>query len=189
MAATLRLWVACRCISQPTEIAGPERLGIDTVKDKASPWSGKSPPPPVLGAQEECILFSQFLAPYSKKVRDGLQALLKANKKHYWPTIYLTMFILLHNCSLLTRRNAEYAKTRSHPVSIPHVALQLTKRSDIRFRKNMLTLGVLLAYMLAREHSLGISITAIKEGIRSVFGMINTNYRNLRKALDLQRNR
>ncbi len=70
--------------------------------------------------QEECIYYKTLLQPLSKKVRDQLQDLIYDGRKKYWWTIYLTTFILLHSCSIITRRDAELATQLSLPVSPAH---------------------------------------------------------------------
>ncbi|PVH87639.1 hypothetical protein DL98DRAFT_251913 [Cadophora sp. DSE1049] len=111
----LFLWVACRKTSNPERICGADKLGVDPVEDPASPWFKHMPMPPVIIAQMECIIYTEILRPLSKAVLHRLQVLIKANKRTYWFTIYLTNFILLHSCSMLTRRDWEYARQMSLP--------------------------------------------------------------------------
>lgn len=113
-----RLWVACRNTSNPHQICGEDKLGVDIVTDSASPWYAYQPMPPIIIAQQECIVYTKLLRPLSRAVLGRLQALVLANKKKYWLTIYLTTFILLHSCSMITRRDAEYARQISLQVSV-----------------------------------------------------------------------
>lgn len=106
----LRLWVACRNTSNPHRICGEDKLGVGIVTDEKSPWFNYQPMPPIIIAQKECIVYTKLLRPLSKAVLNQLQALVLTNEKKYWLTIYLTIFILLHNCSMITRRDAEYAR-------------------------------------------------------------------------------
>ncbi len=66
--------------------------------------------PAIIIAQKECILYSKVLRPMSKKILYDLQHLVLANKKSYWLTIYLTIFILLHSCTIVTKRDEETAR-------------------------------------------------------------------------------
>lgn len=115
----LRLWTACRNTSNPHRISGYEKLDVDPVTDHASPWYGHQPMPPIIIAQKECIVYTKILRPLSKAVLKLLHTMITANQKKYWLTIYLTIFILLHSCSMLTRRDADYARQISLPVGEP----------------------------------------------------------------------
>lgn len=115
--SVLRLWVACRNTSNPHKISGKEKLGVGRVDDPASPWYEHQPMPPIIIAQNECIFYTKLLRPLSREVLTQLQALVLANKKKHWFTIFLTIFILLHSCSMITRRDAEYARQISLSVS------------------------------------------------------------------------
>lgn len=115
MAHAFRLWAACRSTSNECRIAGNDTLDVPIVTDPSSPWYLHIPPPPILVAQEECIYYTKLLRPLSKKVLDELQNLMLGNKKKHWLTIYLVTFILLHSCSMITRRDAECAAKWSLP--------------------------------------------------------------------------
>ncbi|PMB68509.1 hypothetical protein BM221_005088 [Beauveria bassiana] len=106
-----RLWVSCLMTSYPNHIVGHERLGSDKIRDPLSQHFGMTPIPLLMVAQMECIHYTKFLRPLSKKVLDSLQDLVLSSKKRQkaWFTIYLTLFVLLHGCALVTRRDAETA--------------------------------------------------------------------------------
>lgn len=114
---TFRLWVACRNTSNPQRISGDDKLGVDTVDDPASPWYHYQPMPPIIIAQNECIVYTKLLRPMSVLVLKILQKFVGAKEKKYWLTIYLTTFVLLHSCSMITKRDAEYARQISARVS------------------------------------------------------------------------
>lgn len=73
-------------------------------------WKKHFPTPPVMGAQLECILYTRFLRPLSKGIQDLLDDLMKKRTHDTWLTVYLALFVLLHSCALLTKRDAEYAR-------------------------------------------------------------------------------
>ena len=82
-------------------------------------------------AQKELVIYVEFLRPLSKIVLAELQELIYANERKYWFTIYLTLFILLHSCSMITRRDEEYAqqinlKVRAH-VQTLELCVKLTR--------------------------------------------------------------
>ncbi|KAK0708520.1 hypothetical protein B0H67DRAFT_496689 [Lasiosphaeris hirsuta] len=106
---TFRLWVTCRLISNPVHICGEEKLGGHTVYSPDSLHNGKVPMPVVMTAQFECINYTTFLRPLSKAVLKQLNELVLAKKREYWLTIYFSMFVLLHSCAMMTKRDAETA--------------------------------------------------------------------------------
>lgn len=114
----LRLWVAIRITTRSIRICGGETLGMTRdIFDETSPLHGEIPVPPVMGAQIELILIQRIQIPLRKKVLEMLQALIVANKPSTWFTIYLCTFILLHNCSMITKYDSGYAKKYGFPVS------------------------------------------------------------------------
>lgn len=93
----------------PEEVCGDEKIA-QRVDDESSPYHGTYPVAPVIYAQEETVLMTKIQRPLQQQVIAELDALMKANKKENWFTIYLTLFILLHSCSLTSKRDAEFAK-------------------------------------------------------------------------------
>lgn len=73
--------------------------------------------PPIMIAQKELVIYSRFLTPLSKKVLTVLSELIYKNKREHWLTILLVSVILLHSCSLITRRDEEYARQINLKVS------------------------------------------------------------------------
>lgn len=63
-----------------------------------------------MGAQLECIFYSRFLRPRSESVRKLLDGLFQRKTRNVWLTVYLTLFVLLHSCAMLTKRDEEYAR-------------------------------------------------------------------------------
>jgi hypothetical protein len=87
--------------------------------------------PPIMIAQKELVIYTKFLKPLSKTVLAELQELIYANERKYWFTIYLILFILLHSCSMITRRDEEYArqinlKVRAHEQTL-ELCVKLTR--------------------------------------------------------------
>ena len=93
----------------PENICSQEKLG-QVVDDPSSPYYGIVPVAPVICAQLEVITFSTLQRPLMTKVLRQLKALLLANDRRNWFTIYLGLFILLHSCSMTSRRDEEYAR-------------------------------------------------------------------------------
>jgi len=103
------LWVTSRLTSNPVYICGDDKLGGCAVYSADSLHNGKVPMPVIMTAQFECINYTMFLRPWSKAVLKQLNELVLAKRRDYWLTIYYAMFVLLHSCSMTTRRDAETA--------------------------------------------------------------------------------
>lgn len=58
----------------------------------------------------ECIFYNRFLRPRSESVRKLLDDLFQRRTHDVWLTVYLTIFVLLHSCAMLTKRDEEYAR-------------------------------------------------------------------------------
>ena len=109
----------------PEEVCGEEKIA-QRVDDESSPYHGTYPVAPVIYAQEETVLLTKIQRPLQQQVIAELDALMKANKKENWFTIYLTLFILLHSCSLTSRRDAEFAAQMVCGNLIPNHRKQVT---------------------------------------------------------------
>lgn len=77
---------------------------------ETQPLLGKVPVPPVMSAQINLILIQQIKAQLHAKVLNLLQNAIVANKPSTWFTIYLCIFILLHNFAMLTKYDTGYAR-------------------------------------------------------------------------------
>ncbi|KAK3991427.1 hypothetical protein QBC44DRAFT_236889 [Cladorrhinum sp. PSN332] len=107
---TFRLWTVCRLSSNPSRICSEDKLDCTPVDDPYSPHYSAVPMPLFMTAQFECINYTTFLRPWSKAVLKQLNDLVLAKKREYWFTIYLSMFVLLHSCAMMTRRDEESAR-------------------------------------------------------------------------------
>lgn len=72
---------------------------------------------PVFSAQLEVIMTSKLLLPARKDVLKRLKDLVQANDQSSWLTIYLTVFILLHSCAMLTAEDNKKARKQGLEVS------------------------------------------------------------------------
>ncbi|KAJ2995556.1 hypothetical protein NUW58_g1238 [Xylaria curta] len=105
--SVLRLWVGSRMESKQERISSEEVLGMTPQDwDPDAGNYGKYLVPPVLQAQIEILTTSIILLPMKRQVLKLLQRLIEKNAIKSWLTIYLTLFILLHSCSMLTRAEA-----------------------------------------------------------------------------------
>lgn len=136
----LRLWVMARMTSNAERICREVKLG-SVVEDPSSPYYGKMPVPRLIVAQFEIICTVVMQRPLMKLILNSLQTLIKANRKtYYWFTIYLTLFVLLHSCSMTTRRDGEYARQMLMNVGLPiPVAYQSLSTNSYRHLSQTLT--------------------------------------------------
>lgn len=107
--------------SRRERICGHEVLGMTPQNgDVQADNFGNYLIPPVLQAQIELITTVKVLLPMERAIQKRLWGLMKANNTESWFTIYLSMFILMHNCALLTR--AERLRAKREPGSSQHYA-------------------------------------------------------------------
>ena len=103
--------------SRSDRICGSETLGmIPRAYEPASVNDGKVLVPPVFSAQMEIIVTTMILKPTQKDVLKRLRKLMEENKRHYWFTIYLAIFLILHSCSLLTAEDNRKDRDRKSVV-------------------------------------------------------------------------
>ena len=63
-----------------------------------------------MGAQIDCIIYNKFFQPLSDSILKYLDDLFKKKTHDVWLTVYLALFVLLHNTAMLTKRDEEYAR-------------------------------------------------------------------------------
>ena len=108
-------------------LEGEDTLGISPVTDPNSNMFGKVLYPPIASAQLDVINALKIRQPLQKAILDGLNKLVLSNKPQYWMTIYLCIFVLLHNCSILTADRYRHARKHGMKVSVtPFPVLDIT---------------------------------------------------------------
>jgi len=109
--AVLRLWGASRMESRSEYICGEETLGMMPHRcHPGCPNNGEILTPPVFSAQMEIIMTARILQPAKKQILRLLRDLIHQRQRQSWFTIYLTLFILLHSCAMLTAANIKRAR-------------------------------------------------------------------------------
>jgi hypothetical protein len=88
------------------------------ILDSSSPLHGKIPIPPVMSAQIALIL-QAMQEKFRHEVLTSLQKLTHSKSRSAWFTIYICIFVLLHNCALITKHDASYAIKYGMKVSWP----------------------------------------------------------------------
>ena len=72
-----------------------------------------------MGAQIEVILIQGIMKPLRAMILEHLQRLILAHKPQNWFCVYLCVFLLLHNTSLITKQDIAYA--RKHGRKVPPI--------------------------------------------------------------------
>ncbi|KAL2271981.1 hypothetical protein VTJ83DRAFT_1352 [Remersonia thermophila] len=135
------LWFSIRLTADLPCLGGDETLGMEPVSvDDGSPMAGKIPLPAVTMQQIDAALMEEVLPQLRKGVMDGFRELM-CNPKS-WMTVYLISFMLLHSCSMLTRKHDEARK---------HQSPACTALEDLR--KLHTSAQVILAYYHHRSDS------------------------------------
>ena len=60
--------------------------------------------------QMQCNMYMTLLFPLGKKVLDKLSSMLLSDDRKIRRATYLTTSLLLHSCTMMTRRNEEFAR-------------------------------------------------------------------------------
>ncbi|KAL1901192.1 hypothetical protein Cpir12675_000558 [Ceratocystis pirilliformis] len=107
---TLKLWMSIRLTTTSQHIIGEDTLDMQNVSDDTSPLYGKVPVPPVLGAQVDVLLIDRIQNQLRQKVLKLLKEMILRNKKQEWFSLYLAIFIIMHNIALIIAHDALYAR-------------------------------------------------------------------------------
>jgi hypothetical protein len=125
--------------------------------------------PPVMQAQVEIITTSAILLPMQKEILKHLSDLVKAKDRPVrWFTLYLSMFLLLHSCALLTK--AQHRRARRHNPVGSLVRIRLPEDKIHELTRNRYDTTILLLsrkFIWARKSCLHISIMPIMAASRS----------------------
>lgn len=80
------------------------------VRDATYPLFGRVSMPRMLVAQFDSINHIKVLSKYGRKVLHDLETFIFRNQSPYWWTIYLCIFILLHEASRLSADRYRHAR-------------------------------------------------------------------------------
>ncbi|RDA89981.1 hypothetical protein CP533_0854, partial [Ophiocordyceps camponoti-saundersi (nom. inval.)] len=105
------LWFAIRHTTGSAFICGDNKLGMrPELKDDTYPLFGKVSVPRMIVAQFDSINHTKLLTKYGKWVLQDLEAFFFRNQQRWWWTIYLTVFILLHEASFVSADRYRHAR-------------------------------------------------------------------------------
>ncbi|PHH68501.1 hypothetical protein CDD82_509 [Ophiocordyceps australis] len=112
LANLILLWFATRHTTGSAYIIGPDTLGMGPeLLDKSYPLYNKVSLPRMVTAQFDSIIHKQILTKYGRRVLQDLEALMFSNKRCYWWSIYVCVFIFLREASLITADRYRHARS------------------------------------------------------------------------------
>jgi hypothetical protein len=92
-------------------ICGDDTLDMDPkLDDKSYPLWGRVSTPRMVVAQIDSINATEVIPSLRKRVLKSLELLIKANKTQHWFTIYIAVFLLLHNVSAISADRRRHGK-------------------------------------------------------------------------------
>lgn len=92
-------------------ICGEDTLGMKPeTKDETYPLFGKVSMPRIIVAQFDSINHTKLLSKYGHRVLRSLESFIFRNQSTFWWTIYLCVFILLHEASWLSADRYRHAR-------------------------------------------------------------------------------
>ncbi|RDA88880.1 hypothetical protein CP532_5410 [Ophiocordyceps camponoti-leonardi (nom. inval.)] len=105
------LWFAIRHTTGSAFICGDNKLGMKPeLKDETYPLFGRVSVPRMIVAQFDSINHTKMLTKYGRWVLQDLEALFFRNQQRWWWTIYLSVFILLHEASFVSEDRYRHAR-------------------------------------------------------------------------------
>jgi hypothetical protein len=104
------LWFTSRHTTGSLYICGDETLDMEPLHDPNYPLDGKVSAPRMVVAQFDSIITERFLRRYSKLVLRGLEELVQQKSESSWWAVYLVMFILCRETSLITEDRRRHAR-------------------------------------------------------------------------------
>ncbi|KAF4457374.1 hypothetical protein F53441_703 [Fusarium austroafricanum] len=111
LANLLTLWCAIQHTVGSLYIEGNETLGmLPETEDKSYPLYGKVSVPRMIVAQFDNLNYNEVLERYKEKLLRDVDWLFNQDKKRWWFTIYLIVFILLREASRMTADRYRHAR-------------------------------------------------------------------------------
>ena len=97
-------------------LEGIDTLGISAIPDPGQLLYRKVPYPPIANDQLGVLCLVKILKPLQNAILEGLEKLIQSNRPQCWTTIFLSVFMLLHNCSVLTWDRYRHARKHGSKV-------------------------------------------------------------------------
>ncbi|KAH9996735.1 hypothetical protein F4779DRAFT_631537 [Xylariaceae sp. FL0662B] len=113
-----RLWFAIRNTTGSAFIdgkVGEETLEMTPETDPECPYNKTVSVPRMITAQFDSLAYETILAPQRKLVLEGLWKMMGSKDQQYFFTIYLTVFMLLHEVSIISADRLRHARDNKSP--------------------------------------------------------------------------
>ncbi|KAI5917058.1 hypothetical protein F4810DRAFT_94259 [Camillea tinctor] len=98
-----QLWLATRYTIGSAYIDSDDKLDMTSDPHPDYPYKGKVSVPRMVSAQFDSFGYSYVLAPLRKQVLEGLWKMIASKNQNHFFTIYLTVFMMLHEVSVVSR--------------------------------------------------------------------------------------
>ncbi|KAL7624808.1 hypothetical protein AAE478_004022 [Parahypoxylon ruwenzoriense] len=129
-----RLWFAIRNTLGSAFIVGPDTLEMLPIDDEDCPYHGTVSIPRMIPAQFDSLAYEKILTPLRKQVLEGLWRMIGSKSPHHFFTIYLTVFMFLHEVSVTSAdrlRRARDNKIESHRYDLASFVERLQEGANI----------------------------------------------------------
>ncbi|KAI0828765.1 hypothetical protein F5Y06DRAFT_283062 [Hypoxylon sp. FL0890] len=128
------VWFAIRNAAGSAFVVGEDRLDMMPVQDPDCPYFGKVCLPRMIPAQFDSLGCEKLLVPLRKLVLEGLWRMMASKNPRHFYTIYLTVFMLLHEVSYSSAdrlRHARENQYRNHRYTLPSFVERLQEGANI----------------------------------------------------------
>ncbi|KAI5865233.1 hypothetical protein GGS23DRAFT_594776 [Durotheca rogersii] len=109
-----RLWFAIRNTLGSAFVIGPDTLDMDPIDDTECPYHGTVSVPRMIPAQFDSLGHETILAPLRKQVLEGLWKMIASKSPYHFFTIYLTVFMFLHEVSVTSADRLRRARENKY---------------------------------------------------------------------------
>ncbi|KAI6081992.1 hypothetical protein F4821DRAFT_274478 [Hypoxylon rubiginosum] len=110
----IQLWFATRNTLGSAFIVGDDKLDMRPVDDPECPYYNTISIPRMIPAQFDSLGYVDILAPKRKLVLEGLWKMMASKNPHHFFTIYLTVFMLLHEVSVTSADRMRRARDNKY---------------------------------------------------------------------------
>ncbi|KAI1407687.1 hypothetical protein F5Y13DRAFT_174416 [Hypoxylon sp. FL1857] len=127
-------WFAIRNAIGSAFIVGEDKLGMMPEMDPECPYYGKICAPRMIPAQFDSLGYEKLLMPMRKLVLEGLWRMMASKNPRHFYTIYLAVFMLLHETSVISAdrlRHARENQYKAHRYTLPSFVERLQEGANV----------------------------------------------------------
>ncbi|KAI0100470.1 hypothetical protein F4776DRAFT_658291 [Hypoxylon sp. NC0597] len=128
------VWFSIRNAIGSAFIVGDDKLDMIPEKDPECPYYGKVCAPRMIPAQFDSLGYDQLLMPVRKLVLEGLWRMMASKNPRHFYTVYLTVFMLLHEVSVSSADRLRHARDnqyRAHRYTLPWFVERLQEGANV----------------------------------------------------------